>query len=509
MRRVISSLAILTLLLGASESGVDAQDPEPPTWEARAGEIQDIVVGDAAVFDASRSSLPATEEPITYLWSFGDGTQGTGERVTHAYRRNGSYAVRLTIRVGNDSRDDTTRVRVYGREHLLLTDRAPADEEVGLIQNAAEEDILLSVVRAPTGAATVAEGIARQAIESRLRLERARLIFVRADGPTGTDILANIGQLLGPDPDEARRRLHLEEKLVVLATDQRFPLIARPAQTAFNVLRPQNILLIHPEELPLLTSAPEPQNALEAIRAAGKPFSLLGAHSERAVSQLTPWNALSYVVNALVNAGVPTASIALILMLPIVATLLAFSRQVIGIKAFGMFTPAAVTLAFLAIGLKYGLVIFVVVLFAATASRVLLRRFRLLYLPRMAIVLTAVSFSVLALFGVGTLLRAAGTLAFSVFPILLLASLAEQFVEAQIRLGSRTATRLTLETLLLSVIATLIVRWETLRSLVVGFPELILLTIPFNILLGRWTGLRFAEYVRFRAILFSGTKGRP
>jgi hypothetical protein len=77
-------------------------------------------------------------------------------------------------------------------------------------------------------------------------------------------------------------------------------------------------------------------------------------------------------------------------------------------------------------------------------------------------------------------------------------------VEVQIRLGFREAVQLTFETLILSVVSTLIVQWDALQSLVVGFPEVILVTIPINILLGRWTGLRLTEYFRFRKILFPG-----
>lgn len=499
------ALVCFSLLPGVFAS---AQEESPLTFEARAGSAQDVLPGDTVSFDASASTIPPDVD-ATYTWSFGDGTIETGERVSHTYKRSGTYTVQLRIRIGEEMQEDSTRVRVYETEHLLLTDRTiPGEPIESLIRSAAEDDILLSVIPPPQDAATAAEGIARQAMEQRKRLERTPLLFVWAGGTTGPDVLANLGQLTGAELPETRRLLHLEEKGVVLVTDQSFPLIARPSQTAFNVLRPQYILLTRPEALAPLVRVRTADSALKAIRDASVSFTILGPHSERAVSRLTPWNALSYVVNTLVNAGVPTSSIVLILMLPIVATLLAFSRQIIGIKAFGIFTPAAVTLSFLAIGLKYGLIIFVVVLLTATASRFVLRRFRLLYLPRMAIVLTAVSFSILGLFGIGTLFRQTGILAFSVFPILLLASLAEQFVEAQIRLGFRTAARLTVETLLLSVASTLIARWETLRSFVVGFPELILLTIPLNILFGRWTGLRLTEYIRFRRLLFpTGARG--
>lgn len=503
--RFFSALALCVLCIGRQEYAVAQEETTPPapTLEARAGGAQDVLVGDTVTFDASGSVVPP-DVNVTYTWSFGDGGQEIGERVTHIYKRSGIYTVELRLRVENEIREDTTRVGVYEQEHLLFVDHSVSPDARELLRrSAADEDVLLTILEAPSeSAATPAEAIARQTLERRRSLERASLLFVWTTGTTGNDILASLGQLLSSDPIEKRRLLHVEEKGVIVATDQSFSLAARPAQTAFNVLRPQYIVLTRPEALPSLMQFRSPDDVLAAFRTTALPFLILGTHSERAVSRLTPWNALSYVVNALVNAGVPPSSIILILMLPIVATLLAFSRQIIGVKAFGIFTPAAVTLSFLALGLKYGLLVFVVVLLAATASRFLLRRFRLLYLPRMAIVLTAVSLAVLALFGVGALFRQAGTLAFSIFPILLLASLAEQFVEAQIRLGFRTAVRLTAETLLLSIVCTLIAAWEPLRAFVVGFPEVILLTIPFNIILGRWTGLRLTEYVRFRRLLW-------
>ncbi len=57
----------------------------------------------------------------------------------------------------------------------------------------------------------------------------------------------------------------------------------------------------------------------------------------------------------MINQGVSEEAIILLLMLPIVATIIAFSRQVIGIKGFGIYTPLIISFAFLATGLKYGL----------------------------------------------------------------------------------------------------------------------------------------------------------
>ncbi|MFC1623148.1 7TM domain-containing protein, partial [Patescibacteria group bacterium] len=59
---------------------------------------------------------------------------------------------------------------------------------------------------------------------------------------------------------------------------------------------------------------------------------------------------------------VPEETARMILMFPIIVTLIAFIRQVIGIKAFGIYTPSLITFAFLAMGesgAKYGIAIFV------------------------------------------------------------------------------------------------------------------------------------------------------
>lgn len=122
-------------------------------------------------------------------------------------------------------------------------------------------------------------------------------------------------------------------------------------------------------------------------------------------------------------------------------------------------------------------------------------------MPRMAIVLTIVSLTIFAVFVIGGYFEKTGLLAISIFPIIVMIILTEKFVEVQIEKGNKTAIRLTLETLILSIVSYYIVSWESFKTIILAFPEIILLTILLNIAFGRFSGLRVVEYFRFRKIL--------
>jgi len=201
--------------------------------------------------------------------------------------------------------------------------------------------------------------------------------------------------------------------------------------------------------------------------------------------------------------GVPIQTVTLLLMLPIIATLVAFFRQVIGIKAFGIYTPSIITFALIAFdpnGIKYGIAIFVSIILVGMIARLALKKFRLLYLPRVAITLSIVSLSILSILVFAGHQQRTGLAAISIFPLLIMITLAEKFVATQIEKGSRVAFILAAETLVISVVGYYLVSWPTLTTLLLSFPWIILFTFLVNFYLGKWTGLRVTEYFRFHKI---------
>jgi len=211
---------------------------------------------------------------------------------------------------------------------------------------------------------------------------------------------------------------------------------------------------------------------------------------------------LSPLVQFFVYQGVPLETILLLLILPIIATFIAFLRQVVGIKAFGIYTPLIVTFSFLATnGVKYGIAIFLSVMVFGMLMRFALKPFRLLYLPRVAIMLTVVALMILGILVLGGNIRRTGLAHVSIFPILIMITIVEKFIAVQIEKGDQTAIRLALETLVISILGYYLASWRILLEFVASYPWTILLTIPINVLLGKWTGLRLTEYLRFKEVI--------
>lgn len=211
---------------------------------------------------------------------------------------------------------------------------------------------------------------------------------------------------------------------------------------------------------------------------------------------------ISPIIFFFIQRGLPFETVILLLMLPIIATFIAFLRQVVGIKAFGIYTPLIVTFAFLATnGLKYGITIFVAVIVTGMLMRFILKPFRLLYLPRVAIMLTAVAILVLGVLTLGGDLHRTGLAAVSIFPILIMITIVEKFVAVQIEKGDRAALILAAETLVISIIGYFIASSEPLIKFIASYPWAILFTVPVNVFLGKWTGLRLSEYARFKEIM--------
>jgi hypothetical protein len=191
-----------------------------------------------------------------------------------------------------------------------------------------------------------------------------------------------------------------------------------------------------------------------------------------------------------------------LLILPILITVIVIGRQMIGVKGLGLSSPIIIGLSFTATGLQAGLIILSLVLLISFIIRTLLTKIRLLYLPKMSL---AVIGSTIAVAGLIPLIPYKDLLDFpqTTFALILIILVTEQFVASIIERGPRKTFGIALETISVSTLVFFIATWSDLAAFAVSYPLLVIAgCVVINILLGKWTGLRVSEYIRFKDIIF-------
>ncbi len=250
---------------------------------------------------------------------------------------------------------------------------------------------------------------------------------------------------------------------------------------------------------PAPTSAPKPDLTREETI-----WPLEKLLDTQELGSMWPYNPVKYSIRAAVDVGVPANTIVLLLLLPVVAAVIAATRHVVGLRGFGIFLPAALSVVFLATGPVVGIGLFLVIVTVSIGVRSVLRRFKikLQYLPRMALILLFVVVAVLVLLFAAPVIRQPSLTNVSIFPILILVLLAEDFTKVQMGKSAKTAINITTETLILALVSFVFLTSETLQRFAILNPEILLLSVAiFDFLMGKYIGLRFAEYWRFRKLI--------
>lgn len=220
----------------------------------------------------------------------------------------------------------------------------------------------------------------------------------------------------------------------------------------------------------------------------------------RPIERLSLMNIFAFAVQYAVGVGVPANTVILILLLPLLATFISFVRHVVGLPSIGLYVPIALSITFVATGVTVGLLLLVSIVLAAMVARIFLKHVQMMQLPKVALSMFVVS---LFIFLTLTFGAKAGILAvrqISIFPVLLLILLSERVVQLQLERSLKETANITFITVLLGLVGFFALSWDPLRDFVLVYPEIVLLLIPANIIIGRYWGLRWTEYYRFSPI---------
>lgn len=191
----------------------------------------------------------------------------------------------------------------------------------------------------------------------------------------------------------------------------------------------------------------------------------------------------------------------LLLMLPIGGLLVGFLRNVVGLKTFGVFLPVLIAFSLLETGFLTGLLLFIfLILFVGIISKPF-NNLGLLHTPKLVVSLTLMV--IIMVFGsyIGIITGSVWLTSLTFFPTIILTISAEKFSTLVVEDGLPKATGTLFQTLIAVSFCYYILSASWLTSILILFPEFLLIVVALAMLLGKYIGLRWTEVLRFNPLL--------
>lgn len=472
---------------------------------------QPIITNKPTIFSANPLFSKESTQSVQYSWQFGDGDQDIGEEVAHIYDTPGNYEVSVTANIvdlNGRTTEETEIIPVFVAQNfaLLIADQYQTQKRInGLLQLAQEDNINITLVESFNSQSSFLseEILAKKLNEISELVTTTETIIIWTESGNGTNALIRFLQ---------KENANVFQNTSIIYVAEEFNNIQR-IKRQYQQLKSKEIIVVRESALlaPFLDS-----NSIEEYKTqltkSGYEYIVIDEGS----SEIKPWRILSAALNYLTEKGIPDNILLLIILLPVIATVIAFLKQIIGVSTLGLYTPAIITLTFLILGLKFGLILLFFLSVVSSLTHRILKRFRMLYIPKMAILITVVSLAIFILFSFAIYLNILEPefVSLAIFPTVVMGTLIEKVVNAQSGKSFKKSLFTIIEVSFVSIFAYFIaggsidlfvttIRFTAIKDFISNYPETIFAILVINVLLGKWTGLRLTEYMNFRDVLYN------
>ncbi len=215
------------------------------------------------------------------------------------------------------------------------------------------------------------------------------------------------------------------------------------------------------------------------------------------------WTFLSYMTDYLLINWFPLGILTLVLLLPLVWLLVSVARQIIWISVFWVFTPLLFAISMYVIGLAPSFLLLLSATIAVLITNFISKKIYLLYSPKISLMIILYCIiSILIWWGheildLSLVTTEAYANNFAIFPFVVILLVAKWvFSDSFLQFKKGWWIDL-IEFFVMSLWVLFILNSTYLQNIFLGNPELLLVVLILNILVGRFTWLQFAEYFRF------------
>jgi len=191
----------------------------------------------------------------------------------------------------------------------------------------------------------------------------------------------------------------------------------------------------------------------------------------------------------------------LFFQLIIAASVIAFLRNVIGIRTFGVFGPVIIAFGLVESGLLWGVALYLDIFLLAMFTSLAVYSLGLPASHRMAIIITATVIIITILELVAEIYHVHVLEEAILFPVLITSWLADRFVKQVKETDWLTPSRRLFGTVFVTIVAYFIINFDPLIKAIALNPESWGLLILVNIVLALKVNFRLTEHLRFKSII--------
>lgn len=207
------------------------------------------------------------------------------------------------------------------------------------------------------------------------------------------------------------------------------------------------------------------------------------------------------------DTGMTEQMLIMLLYIPVIATLINFTRYVVGFKTLGIYAPMILAYAYIFTGIRFGLLITAAVIAGTLITYTLLKRVRMHYISRISVNYILVAFFIVLVISINEISPITITTEnhnVATIPplgVILIVTLSDFFIKQYVKKDLSSSLRALAETVVIGVAGWALLRLPFLQVFILQNLWIQPLLLVANIALGKYTGIRFKEFFRFQRVM--------
>ena len=197
-----------------------------------------------------------------------------------------------------------------------------------------------------------------------------------------------------------------------------------------------------------------------------------------------------------------------LLLIPLGALVICILRNIVGLPTLGTFAPVLISLGVHLAPLKWGVLTVLTFIGVGLVVRWMVDRFKLLLVPRLSVMLTSVIIGMIAFVVITDQFETEMGAFVGLLPVVILTMSIERSWLLEIEDGFLNMFKHLLGTICSVILVCLVFRVKVLDHALFVMPELLLAVIALMLLIGRYSGFRLNEVLRFRALANAQVQSR-